>query len=66
MYKDYGTKIFYVEDDFQKDIAKRTRELCVGYAAEDALFKQAWDSQNEFFTVWRALTGIVPKYTIFD
>jgi len=66
MYEDYGTEIFYVDDDFQKDIAKRTRELCVGYAAEDALFKQAWDSQNEFFQVWRSLTGIVPAYTIYD
>lgn len=66
MYEDYGTQIFYVDDDFQKDIAARTRELCIGYAAEDALFKQAWDSQNEFFTVWRSLTGIVPDYTIYD
>ena len=66
MYEDYGTEIFYVDDDFQKDIAARTRELCIGYAAEDALFKQAWDSQNEFFTVWRSLTGIVPDYTIYD
>ncbi|MBN1856495.1 MAG: hypothetical protein JW846_06010 [Dehalococcoidia bacterium] len=66
MYEDYGTQIFYVDDAFQKDIAARTRELCIGYAAEDALFKQAWDSQNEFFTVWRSLTGIVPDYTIYD
>jgi len=65
-YEEYGTKIFYVEDSFQEDIAKRTRELCLKYASEDALFKQAWESQDEFFKVWRSLTGIVPKYTIFD
>jgi TRAP-type mannitol/chloroaromatic compound transport system substrate-binding protein len=66
LYKAYGTKIFYVEDDFQKDIAARTRALCEKYASEDALFQTAWDSQNTFFSVWRSLTGIVPKYTIYD
>lgn len=66
LYKAYGTKIFYVEDDFQKDIAARTRALCEQYAAEDEMFKTAWDSQNDFFSVWRSLTGIVPAYTIYD
>jgi len=65
-YADYGTKFFTVEEDFQADIATTTKALCEKYAAEDAAFAEAWDSQNEFFSVWRALTGIFPAYTLYD
>jgi len=65
-YEDYGTKIFYVDEDFQADIAKKSRALCEKYAAEDAMFAKVWESQKAFFKTWRALSGIVPKYTIYD
>ena len=65
-YQDYGTAIFYVDDEFQADIAARSKALCEKYAAEDATFAKVWKSQNAFFKTWRALSGIVPKYTIYD
>jgi len=65
-YEAYGTKIFYVEDDFQADIAERCKALCDQYAADDPQFNKVWEDQQEFFRVWRALSGITPKYTIFD
>jgi len=65
-YEDYGTEFFYVEEDFQADIAAKSKALCEKYAAEDAMFAKVWESQNAFFSVWRSLSGIFPKYTIYD
>jgi len=65
-YADYGTKFFTVEEDFQADIAAKSKALCEKYAAEDALFGKVWDNQNEFFSVWRSLSGIFPAYTLYD
>lgn len=65
-FKDYGTKIFYVSDDFQQDIAQKSRAKCEEFAAEDALFAEVWEHQNEFFSVWKSIKPIVPEYTIFD
>ncbi len=65
-YRDYGTEIFYVDDDFQADIAKRSRELIEKFAAEDPAFREVWESQQAFFKSWRGITGLIPEYTIFD
>ncbi|MCK5212607.1 MAG: hypothetical protein KAQ74_01685 [Dehalococcoidia bacterium] len=65
-FKDYGSKFFYVEDDFQADIAMNTRAMCEDFAAEDPLFKSVWDQQNEFFKVWGGVAAITPSYTIYD
>ena len=65
-FKDYGTKFFYVEDDFQADIAKKSRAKCEQFAAEDPAFKEVWDQQNAFFEVWGGVSAITPAYTIFD
>lgn len=65
-FKDYGTKVFYVDDDFQADIAAKSRAKCEEFAADDPLFKQVWDQQNEFFSVWAGIAEITPKYTIYN
>ncbi|MFC2009063.1 hypothetical protein ACFLUT_03315 [Chloroflexota bacterium] len=65
-FRDYGTKFFYVDEDFQADIAKKSRAKCEEFAAADPVFKQVWDQQNEFFKVWGGTSAITPKYTIFD
>jgi len=65
-YEDYGTEFFYVEEDFQADIAAKSKALCEKYAAEDAMFAKVWESQNAFFKTWRSLSAIVPEYTIYD
>jgi len=65
-YKAYGTQFFTVDEDFQKDIAQKSRALCEKYATEDATFADVWEHQKAFFKVWRSSTGITPKYTIFD
>jgi TRAP-type mannitol/chloroaromatic compound transport system substrate-binding protein len=65
-FRDYGTKFFYVEDDFQADIAQKSRALCEQFAADDPVFKQVWDQQNAFFKVWGGTSAITPAYTIFS
>jgi len=64
-FKDYGTKFFYVEDDFQADIAAKSREKCEEFAASDPTFKEVWDQQNEFFKVWGGTSAITPAHTIY-
>lgn len=65
-FEDYGSKFFYVDDDFQADIALKTRAMCEDYAAADPVFKNVWEQQNEFFRVWGGVAAITPSYTIFD
>jgi TRAP-type mannitol/chloroaromatic compound transport system substrate-binding protein len=65
-FKAYGTKICYVSDEFQRDIAAKSRAMCEGFAAEDALFNTVWQHQLAFFKVWRSTSPITPAYTIFD
>jgi len=65
-YREYGTKIFYVDEDFQADIASRSRALIEKFAAEDPAFREVWESQQAFFKSWRGGGEIIPKYTIYD
>ena len=65
-FRDYGTKIFTVDDDFQQDIAARSAAYMEAYAAEDDTFKMVWEQQIDFYRTWHALAGIDPAYTIFD
>jgi TRAP-type mannitol/chloroaromatic compound transport system substrate-binding protein len=62
----YGTKIFTVSDDFQQDIALKSRAYMENYAAQDATFQMVWDHQVAFFKHWHSLQGIDPAYTMFD
>ena len=65
-YRAYGTKIFTVDDDFQQDIATKSRAYMEKYAAEDATFDMVWKHQVDFYNTWHALAGIDPAYTMFD
>ena len=65
-YREYGTEIFTVSDELQADIARKGREHCQQYVAEDPLFREVWDHQTAFFKVWKGLSPIVPKYSMFD
>jgi len=62
----YGTKIFTVDEDFQQDIATKSKAYMEKYAAEDATFDMVWKHQIDFFSTWHALVGIDPAYTMFD
>ena len=65
-YVAYGTTVFTVSEEFQAQIAAESRAFLEGYAVADPVFKKVWDHQVAFFKKWHSLTGIVPKYTIFD
>jgi TRAP-type mannitol/chloroaromatic compound transport system substrate-binding protein len=65
-YRAYGTKIFTVDEDFQQDIATKSKAYMEKYAAEDATFDMVWKHQIDFFSTWHALVGIDPAYTMFD
>ena len=65
-FKDYGSEFFYVEEDFQADIALKSKAKCEEFAAADPVFKQVWDQQNAFFEIWGSTSAITPSYTIFD
>jgi TRAP-type mannitol/chloroaromatic compound transport system substrate-binding protein len=62
----YGTKIFTVDEAFQAEIAAKSKALLEGYCVGDPVFTMVWENQTAFFKKWHSLTGIVPKYTIFD
>ncbi|MBN1153178.1 MAG: TRAP transporter substrate-binding protein DctP [Dehalococcoidia bacterium] len=62
----YGTKVFEVDEDFQRDIAAKSRAYMEQYAVKDATFKSVLDHQTSFFRTWHALAGIEPAATLFD
>jgi TRAP-type mannitol/chloroaromatic compound transport system substrate-binding protein len=64
-FKDYGTKFFYVDEDFQADIAAKSRAKCEEFAASDPVFMEVWEQQNEFFKVWAGTSAITPDYSIY-
>jgi TRAP-type mannitol/chloroaromatic compound transport system substrate-binding protein len=65
-YRDYGTQIFTVKEEFQTDIANRSKAMMEKYAAADPKFRQIWEQQKDFYKKWRALGELIPKPCIFD
>jgi len=67
LYRDYGTNIFYVSDDFQAEIAKRTKEITEGYAADDPLFNEIWENKKAFVKTYKGgKTATTLNYSIYD
>jgi TRAP-type mannitol/chloroaromatic compound transport system substrate-binding protein len=66
-YRDYGTTIVYVGDELQAEIAKRTKEITEGYAADDPLFKEMWENKQAFVKTFKAgKNATTLKYSIYD
>ena len=66
-YLDYGTKIFYVSDDFQAEIAKRSMDITLKMAAEDPLFKKIWDDKSAYVKILRqGKRNTTLGYSIYD
>jgi len=66
-YKAYGTKIFYVPDAMQQEIADASKALMAEFAAKDATFKKFYDHMANFSKSYRAACeGAMTKYCIFD
>jgi TRAP-type mannitol/chloroaromatic compound transport system substrate-binding protein len=66
-YKDYGTKIFVLPDDIQKEIAARAKAIMEKYAQEDAAFKKIYDNQLDFIKKWKNREdSLQPKYSLFN
>ena len=66
-YRDYGTKIFYVSDELQAEIAKRSMEITNKYAAEDPMFKEILDNKKAFVKLYKQGTkDTTLKYSIYD
>ena len=67
LYRDYGTNIFYVSDDFQAEIAKRTKEITLQYAADDPLFNEIWENKKAFVKTYKGgKTATTLNYSIYD
>ena len=66
-YREYGTEIVVLSDEFQEDIAKKGKEFCERFAAEDPVFKKVYDNQKAFYKTFRGVSQVVqPKYCLFD
>ncbi len=66
-YEEYGTEVVVLSDEFQESIAKRSAELSLEMAAKDSMFKKVFDSQKEFFKVFRGVSQVnQPKFNLFD
>jgi len=64
---EYGTKVFTVSDEAQKEIAKRSYEKCLEYSKKDSKFKEIFENQRDFINKWKAIMDIQqPKYNIFE
>lgn len=66
LYKEYGTEIVVVSDDFQRDIAEKSKEYHMQFYNEDPMFKKIWDDMADFISVFREHAIIVPEYSVFD
>jgi TRAP-type mannitol/chloroaromatic compound transport system substrate-binding protein len=65
-YKDYGTKIFYVSDEFQQAIAAKSLEITLKYAAEDPLFKEIFENRKAFIGAYKqGKKDTTLKYSIY-
>ena len=45
-YRDYGTTVFTVSDELQAEIAKRSLDITMKYAAEEPGFKEIWENKK--------------------
>ena len=66
-YKDYGTEIVRLSDEFQEEAIKEGVRRLKEFAAEDPLFKKIFEHQAAFFKVWHGVTKVVtPEICLFD
>ncbi|MDD5127210.1 MAG: TRAP transporter substrate-binding protein DctP [Dehalococcoidales bacterium] len=66
-YRAYGTKFFYLSDDFQKEVAAAGKELMMEISAKDATFKRVYEHMEAFCKTFRpAFEGAETRYCIFD
>jgi len=66
-YEDYGSELVVLSDEFQESIARRSKELCDEYAAEDPLFKEVYENQIVFFKTFRGVSQVnQPRFCLFD
>lgn len=52
-YVAYGTEVVVVSDEFQESLARKGKEVCDTFAAEDPTFKMVYDQQTKFFKTYR-------------
>lgn len=66
-YKEYGTKIFYVTDELQAEIAKRSKDITMKYVAEEPGFKEVWDAKSAFVKLYKqGKAATTLKYSIYE
>jgi len=66
-YEEYGNELVVLSDEFQESIARRSKELCDKYAAEDPLFKEVYENQKAFFKIFRGVSQVnQPRFCLFD
>jgi len=66
-YKAYGTKFFYLSEEFQQDVAAAGKELMAEISAKDPTFKRVYEHMKAFCQTFRpAYEGAQTRYCIFD
>jgi TRAP-type mannitol/chloroaromatic compound transport system substrate-binding protein len=66
-YRDYGTIVFTVSEELQAEIAKRSLDITMKYAAEEPGFKEIWENKKAFVKTYKAgKEAITLKYSIYD
>jgi len=66
MYRDYGTEIVFLSDEFQRDICAKSREFHMQYYADDPMFQKIWDDMEAFVKVYKQAALVEPAYGVFD
>jgi TRAP-type mannitol/chloroaromatic compound transport system substrate-binding protein len=65
-YRDYGTEIVVVSDEFQRDITAKSKEYHAKFYNENPDFKKVWDNLENFISVYQQQQVVVPSYSVFE
>jgi len=64
-YQNSGIEFFTLSEDFQKDIARKSKAKMEGWASEDASFAAVWEQQNDFYRKWAQLQSTTSDFTVY-
>ncbi len=66
-FKEYGTEVFTISDETQKELIDITYKLQQGYMAEDPEYKKIFEHQRDFLKTYKGINNAIQiQYSTYD
>ena len=65
-YRDYGTEIVVLSDEFQQQIVESSKLYHQGFYDEDPMFKKIWDDLESFISIYKQADELSSDFSVFD